>query len=123
MNASTTTRALIRLIRNCVLGAALFVGVAASTLQAQLYGNGSDGNHTVAGTEHLAADKNYINLTVPGGTILETHGFAVRVSGTLISFGTIRDNVSGGTGGTGGFSGNGGTTGPGQTGLNGNPGL
>lgn len=100
----------------------LVLGVAVSESSAQLYGNGTDGPHTVVGTEDLTADKNYTDLTVPSGTVLETHGFTIRVTGTLTNAGTITDSYSGGTGGIGGTYGLGGTSGPGQPGVTGTPG-
>jgi hypothetical protein len=91
----------------------------ASPIQAQLYGNGSDGDHTVAGIEMLTGNKNYHNLTVNAGATLETHGYDIRINGTLVNNGTIRDTVSGGFGGNGGSGAPGGTTSPGGTGMSG----
>jgi len=79
-----------------------------ATADAQIYGNGSDGDFVVAGTYHVPSDRNYNNLTINPGSTLETHGFNIRVNGTLINNGTITDSFSGGNGGSGGPGGNGG---------------
>src|SRR5574341_939251 len=76
--------------------------------QAQLFGNGSDGDATIAGTVTLVADMDYNNLTVTAAGILITDGYQVRINGTLTSFGTITSGFAGnasggGPGGNGGF--------------------
>src|SRR5437773_12466465 len=48
-----------------------------------VYGDGSDGAHTVAGTETLTRDVLYTTLTVPAGTTLNTAGFIVRASTSI----------------------------------------
>ncbi len=87
-----------------------------------LYGDGFDGEHTVAGVEHLSREMNYLHLTVPWGTTLDTRGYTVRVKGILLNEGTITDLFSGGTGGIGGSGGNGGTVDSGGGGDNGQQG-
>lgn len=82
--------------------------LALSEPQAQLFGDGSDGDATIAGTVTLATDMDYNNLTVTAAGILITDGYQVRVNGTLTNFGTISSGFAGnagggGPGGSGGF--------------------
>jgi hypothetical protein len=65
------------------------------------WGSGSDGNKTVSGTETLLTDMNYIDLTIPTGTILNAAGYKIRVKGTLTCAGTGKIINSGGNGGGG----------------------
>ncbi len=90
------------------LTTALFV--FAEPASAQVFGDGSDGNLVItgSGTYHMTSDMNWIDLTVNSGATLETHGYIIRVSGTLINNGTITDSYSGGNGGAGGPGGAGG---------------
>jgi len=115
----SATDFILALLKRCCLALALVLSVAATQARAQLFGDGSDGDHTVVGVEHLVAHMDYNNLTIQAGAVLETHGFDVRVNGTLINGGTITDNFSGGNGGNGGNRGLGGTTGPGMGGSSG----
>lgn len=71
-------------------------------------GDGSDGDHTVAGTETLTRDMYYDTLTVPAGTVLNTANYAVFAKSAIINEGSIRNN--GGAGGDGAVS-SGGTAG------------
>ena len=75
---------------------------------AGVFGDGSDGDFTVASNTTLTSDKQYNNLTVNGGVTLYTNGHIIRVAGTLINNGTITDTLGGGTGGTGSNGGTGG---------------
>lgn len=66
-------------------------GTAASwsAVSNPLFGNGSDGNVTIAaGTTTLTRDMQYGNLTVNG--TLETNGFRVHVKGTLSGAGNVK---------------------------------
>ncbi|MBI5267929.1 MAG: putative metal-binding motif-containing protein [candidate division Zixibacteria bacterium] len=98
-------------------------GLVIESPQAQLYGDGSDGAFTVSGTQYLAKNMNYSNLTILAGAKLETRGYDVRVSGVLLNGGTITDSYSGGKGGNGGSAGAGGAAGSGNAGANGGAGI
>jgi len=81
------------------------------------FGDGSDGDHVVVGTETLTRDTYYRNLTVPAATILQTAGFRVFVADTLTIEGTIRNNGAAGSNvAAPGDTGAGGTLGVGQGG-------
>ena len=73
-----------------------------------IFGDGSDGDVTIPpGTTTLTGDMNYHNLTIPSSRTLNTAGYTVYVSGTLLNSGTITDSSSGGSGGTSGDGGSG----------------
>ena len=85
-----------------------FAGVRQKELRqataANLFGDGSDGNVTVAsGTTTLTRDTFYDNLTINGGATLATASFRVFVKNILDNKGNINNNgVVGGNGGNGG---------------------
>ena len=79
------------------------------------YGNGSDGDVTISSNTNLTIDKQYNNLTVNGGIILNTAGYTVRVKQTLTNNGTVTDSTTGGAGGGGGSGGTGGSVSPAAT--------
>jgi hypothetical protein len=70
------------------------------------YGNGTQDTIISTNTQ-LSTDRNYHNLTIQSGRTLDVAGHIIRVSGTLLNYGTITDNISGGVGGPGGASGRG----------------
>ena len=55
----------------------------------KLFGNGSDGNVTIASNTSLSRDMYYENLTVNSGATLFTNGFKIFVKETLTNNGTI----------------------------------
>ena len=71
------------------------------------YGTGADGDYTVTSSITLTGNKNYRNLTIQAGKILNTAGYTVKVSGKLLNYGTITDSTTGGSGGSGGAGGGG----------------
>ncbi len=107
-----------RLFNNCILQANkvllflfLSIGIFLSPQivdAAGVFGNGIDGPLVVSGTFNITADREYTDLTINSGATLETHGFIIRVSGTLLNNGTITDSNSGGNGGGPSAGGNGG---------------
>lgn len=78
----------------------------AKTLGTEIFGDGSDGDVTIAGTVTLTRDMYYRNLTIPAGTTLDPAGYSVYVQGVVSGSGTINRNgnaggnatVNGGTG-------------------------
>lgn len=72
-----------------------------------VFGDGSDGDLTVVGTQTLAKNTYHNNITIPNGTRLDTSNFNLYVKGTL----TID------AGGILSCNGNAATTGTGATGL------
>jgi hypothetical protein len=62
-----------------------------------IYGDGSDGDVTIAGTITLTRDMYYNNLAIPTGTILDPAGYRVFVKGTISGIGTIRRNGNAGS--------------------------
>ncbi len=95
-----------------------------SAFNVALFGTGSDGDVIISVNTTLTGDKNYKNLTVNGGITLNTSGFIVRVSETLLNNGTITDDDSGGqTAGAAGTTKNGYIAGgAGRNGTDGNNG-
>lgn len=105
------------------------------------FGDGSDGDVTIAGTVTLARDMFYKTLTVSAGATLKPNGYRVCVAGTLTNNGTIdrKGNAGSGTtagaalpsgtlgasgaGGNGGSAGQSGTAGSGVTTVGGTVGL
>lgn len=87
-------------------------GAASGAVDAQWFGDGSDGNVTIsAGTTTLTRDMYYNNLTLTGGTLV-TAGWKVFVAGTLditaAPAGAIRpltSAIDGGAGSGGGSAG------------------
>lgn len=85
------------------------------------FGDGSDGNVTISGALTLLSNKNYNNLTISTGAVINPNGFIIRVAGTLditaspagwlIRGGGVGGNASGPSAGTGGSA-------PGSTGAN-----
>lgn len=75
-----------------------------------VFGDGSDGDVTVAGTTTLVRDMFYDDLTIGAAGVLETAGFRVFVRGTLTitAGGIIRHNGAIGSAGGGGGGGAGG---------------
>lgn len=53
------------------------------------FGDGSDGDHTVVGTETLTGPAFYNDLEIPTGTVLEPRGWPIYVRGVLSGDGTI----------------------------------
>lgn len=53
------------------------------------YGDGSDGPHTVSGTEVILEDKYYSVLIIPTGQILKPNGYRIFCSEGLYLYGTI----------------------------------
>ncbi len=81
---------------------ALSLGIA-------IYGDGSDGDVTIAVNTDLARDMFYGNLTVNAGITLNTKGYRVFVKGTLTNNGIISRNGNAGAPGTAALYGDGGT--------------
>lgn len=79
-----------------------------------IFGDGSDGDVTISSNTTLDSDKQYNNLTVNAGIILNSAGYRIRVKETLLNNGTITTNFIG----SGGVGGNGGTV-PNGNGSNG----
>lgn len=84
-----------------------FLSALVSNLKGSVYGDGSDGDVTIAGTVTLTRDMYYNNLVIPTATILDPAGYRFFVKGTMSGTGTIRrDGSDGGnattTGGTAG---------------------
>ncbi len=69
------------------------------------FGTGADGPMVIGGSVTLTGNRNYTDLTVGPGAILNTAGYSVYVNGTLLNQGTITDNQSGGNGGGPGVAG------------------
>ena len=69
-----------------------------------LFGTGVDGSDTISGTESIASEMHYVNLTIPDTAILNNVGYRIFVSGTLTCTGvaTIRDNGNSASGITAG---------------------
>jgi hypothetical protein len=67
-----------------------------------LWGNGSDGNVTIATSVSLSRDMFYNNLTINAGVSLRTNGYRLFVAGTLTNNGIIHhDGDNGATGSAG----------------------
>lgn len=99
-----------------------------------VFGDGSDGDVTLATNTTLTRDMYYNNLTINSGVTLSTGGYRIFVKNTLTNNGTIDCSGAPGTdstggsaaGGNGGASGSlagGGRGGDGSNGANGNPGV
>ena len=73
-----------------------------ATAAAALFGDGSDGDVTIAGDTSLSRDMLYDNLTIDATKRLDTQGFRVFIKGILTNNGTISNN--GGDGSIGGAS-------------------
>ena len=86
-----------------------------------VFGDGSDGDVTIASTTNLTRDMYYNNLTVNNAVSLNTKGFRVFVAGTLTNNGTIGNPGSTGTA-PGSFSTGSGAGGPGTGVYSGEPG-
>lgn len=119
-----------------------------ATLSALFYGDGSDGEYTLDGTQAavgglfskssntytLLRDANFSNLTISAGVTLKPAGYLLRAVGVLTNAGTIENNgVAGsdgngttnntpGTGGAGGAAGTGNTLAAGTAGVTGGTG-
>ena len=72
---------------------------ASSVGSSPLFGDGSDGNITIAVDTILVRDMYYNSLTVNNGFNLNSNGFRVFVRGTCTLNGTIRNNGGPGSGG------------------------
>ena len=80
------------LLRFSIFVVALFIAAyGINPLYGADYGDGSDGDATVSGYLKLQKDMNYKNLTIDQGAVLDTAGYIVRVSCTLLNKGTIHD--------------------------------
>lgn len=102
VNASTTAKGIVEQATEAEVlagtatgttGASLFVNpsnLAARLSSSVNFGDGSDGDVTVAGTTTITRDMFYNNLTVTG--TLNTDGYRVFVKGTLSGTGTIANN-------------------------------
>ena len=55
-----------------------------------LYGDGSDGDVTIAGNTNLTRDMYYDNLTVNNAVVLDSKGYRIHVRKTLTNNGTIQ---------------------------------
>jgi len=64
-----------------------------------IFGTASDGDAIISATTTLSSNKNYNNLTVNSGVVLNTAGFIIRCFGTLTNQGTITDTTNNPTGG------------------------
>ena len=73
------------------------VSNVAAIYKQMIYGDGSDGDVTIAGTITLTRDMYYNNLVIPTGTILDPAGYRVFVKGTISGIGTIRRNGNAGS--------------------------
>lgn len=69
--------------------ARLWIEWAKAEVAGGRFGDASDGDHVVAGTESLSGPAFYDNLEIPTGTILQTRGHPVFVRGVLSGDGTI----------------------------------
>jgi hypothetical protein len=67
------------------------------------FGTGADGAVTISSHTTLTANKNYTNLTVNSGIILNTAGYTIKCTGTILNYGTIYNasTPAGGAGGAG----------------------
>lgn len=89
------------------------------------FGDGSDGAVTISANTTLTRDMFYSSLTINSGITLNTAGYKVFVSGTLLNNGTISNAggagtaASGTTAGTGGSAAPSGTLGASTSGTNG----
>ncbi len=61
-----------------------------------VFGDGTDGDVTIAADTDLARDMFYNNLTVNTTKILQTKGYRIFIKGTLTNNGTIRNNGTAG---------------------------
>lgn len=87
-----------------------------STIAGTLFGDGNDGNVTIAaGTTTVTRDMYYNNLTIQTGGILNPSGYRIYVKGTLTFEGTGKIARNGNNGAAGGNGGNG-SAGAGGTG-------
>lgn len=95
---------------------------AVSSIYNSIFGDGNDGDVTIAsGTTSLSRDMYYNNLTIQTGGTLDTAGYRVFVKGTLTFEGTGKiarngnngsngsNGTTGASGGAGGAGGNGGS--------------
>ena len=69
---------------NGLLSTAPYSSTLDSTGLVGIFGDGSDGDVTLSSSTTLTREMNYRNLTLNGSVILNTAGYIVRVSGTLI---------------------------------------
>lgn len=65
-----------------------------------IFGDGNDGDITIAADTTLSRDMFYNNLTVDAGIVLTTDGYRIFVKGTLTNNGTIWRNGHAGTNAT-----------------------
>lgn len=86
-------------------------GLLASFLNIGLFGDGSDGNVTIAAPTTLARDMYYNNLVV--NDVLTTNGYRIFVKGTISGTGTVK--TPNGTAGSNGVENSGGAGGAGGT--------
>jgi len=56
------------------------------------FGDGSDGVVIISGNTTLTADKYYTNLTINNGVVLNTGGYKIYGTGTLLNNGIIENN-------------------------------
>lgn len=97
-----------------------------STLYNMVFGDGGDGDATIAsGTTSITKDMYYNNLTIQTGGTLDTAGYRVFVKGTLTFQGTgkIARNGNNGSNGNNGGNGSAGAGGAGGAGGNGGSAL
>jgi len=83
------------------------------------YGDGSDGDVTIAGGTTLTRDMWYDNLTINNGVSLNINGWNMHVKGTLTNNGTIHNNGADGVAANGGAGAAGNTIANGGGGGNG----
>lgn len=90
----------------------------ASSYVGPWYGNGSDGDVTIAASTNISQDMYYHNLTINPGQVLSSNGYRIFVSGTLTLNGTLGSAgaAGGATGSAGATWTNPGTIGRGYTG-------
>jgi hypothetical protein len=90
--------------------------------EAELFGDGNDGNMVISANQPLTQDIYPRLLTINAGIILDTGGFRIVAKTGVFNFGGIRDNGAAAVGavaGTGGPAGTLGGGGNGATGTNG----
>ena len=69
-----------------------------------IYGDGFDGDVTIAADTVLTSDKYYNNLTINSGKVLNPNGYRIFVKETLINNGTIRRNGNNGGNGAAAYT-------------------
>jgi hypothetical protein len=74
--------------------------LASSYVLGNEFGTGADGDVVLSTSTTLTGDKNYNNLTINSGVVLDTGGYKIYVKGTLLNNGTISRNGNNATNGS-----------------------